>query len=78
MNQGVGKTVKTFPFNGESKTDFNIYFSLTLSRVLEICSAEDLVGNYQIVFEGTNYKSIQLKVLNKYLPGAEGMFEPIC
>jgi len=37
-----------------------------------------LVGNYQVVFDGTDYRSIEFKILNQYLPGTEKMFEPIC
>ena len=77
-NQGIGKVIKTFSFNGEKSTEFNIYFSLNLSIISDICSVEDIVGNYEIIFEGTNYKNIKLKVLNQYLPGTEVMFEPVC
>ena len=77
-NQGIGKVIKTFSFNGQKSTEFNIYFSLNLSIISDICSVEDIVGNYEIIFEGTNYKNIKLKVLNQYLPGTEVMFEPVC
>ena len=70
--------IKSFSFDGEKSTEFNIYFSPNLSRVTEICSVEDLIGNYEVVFEGTNYQSIDLKILNQYVPGMENRFEPIC
>ena len=73
-----GKIIKEFKFDGEKSTEFNIYFSPNLSKILEICSAEDLPGDYQIIFEGTNYQSIKLKILNQYLPGTENMFESVC
>jgi len=77
-NAGSGKVMKSYPFNGESNSKFNIYFSPNLSLVSKICSVEDLVGNYQVVFDGTDYRSIEFKILNQYLPGTEKMFEPIC
>ena len=77
-NTGAGKMIKSFSFNGEKSTEFNIYFSPNLSRVTDICSVEDLIGNYEVVFEGTNYQSIDLKILNQYVPGMENRFEPIC
>ena len=77
-NAGSGKIIKSYPFTGEKKSEFNIYFSPNLSHVLKICSTEDLVGNYQVVFDGTNYQSIKFKILNQYLPGTENMFDPIC
>ena len=78
QNTGVGKIIKTYSFNGEKSTEFNIYFSPNLSKILKICSVEDLVGNYEIIFEGTNYQNIKLEILNQYLPGTEVMFEPVC
>ena len=77
-NSGAGKTIKKFPFDGEKDAKFNIYFSPNLSAVSKICSVEDLVGKYQVVFEGTKYQDIKLKILNQYLPGTENMFEPVC
>ena len=78
VNAGAGKIIKSFPFNGEKSSDFNIYFTPNLNKFIKICSTEDMVGDYQIVFEGTNYQSIKLKILNQYLPGTENMFDPIC
>ena len=60
------------------KQSFNIYFSPNLNEINSICSAEDVIGNYEVIFEGTNYKSIKLKIINKYLPGSEYRFEPVC
>ena len=59
-------------------TEFNIYFTPSLNIANEICSVEDVVGNYEVVFEGTNYKSIKLKILNQYLTGFENRYDPIC
>jgi hypothetical protein len=78
VNDGAGKIIKSFPFDGEKSTEFNIYFSPNLSNILEICSVEDLIGDYQIVFAGTNYQSIKLEILNQYLPNTENKFKPIC
>ena len=78
MNQGAGKIIKSFAFNGEKATEFNIYFSPNLSKIKGICSVEDLIGKYEVVFSGTNYKNIKLEILNQYLPGSEPLFEPVC
>ena len=77
-NQGIGKVIKSYSFDGEKDSDFNIYFSPNLSIVSKICSTEDLIGDYEIVFEGTDYQNIKLEILNQYLPGAEVLFEPVC
>ena len=60
-NQGIGKVIKTFSFDGQKSTEFNIYFSPNLSIISDICSVEDIVGNYEIIFEGTNYKRYKIK-----------------
>ena len=60
------------------KQTFNIYFSPYLSQINNICSAEDVIGNYKVIFEGTDYENIKLKIINKYLPGSEYRFEPVC
>ena len=78
VNSGAGKIIKSYTFDGSKNTSFNIYFTPNLSKISEICSVEDLVGDYQVMFEGTDYQSIKLKILNQYLPGAEVLFEPVC
>ena len=77
-NVNSGKIIKEFKFDGEKSTEFNIYFSPNLSKIKGICSVEDLIGEYEVVFSGTNYKNIKLEILNQYLPGSEPLFEPVC
>ena len=75
---GSQKIFKTYRFDGMKKQSFNIYFSPYLSEINNVCSAEDVIGNYKVIFEGTNYENIKLKIINKYLPGSEYRFEPVC
>ncbi|MDC0154334.1 hypothetical protein OAJ02_06380 [Nitrosopumilus sp.] len=75
---GSQKIFKTYRFDGMKKQSFNIYFSPYLNEVSSICSVEDVIGNYEVIFEGTNFESIKLKIINKYLPGSEYRFEPVC
>ena len=56
------KVIKTYSFDGMKKQSFNIYFSPYPSPVKNICSAEDIIGDYKVIFEGTNYESIKLKI----------------
>ena len=72
------KIFKTYRFDGMKKQSFNIYFSPYLSEINNVCSAEDVIGNYKVIFEGTDYENIKLKIINKYLPGSEYRFEPVC
>ena len=75
---GTKSKITKYPFDGKKGTEFNIYFTPSLNIANEICSVEDVVGNYEVVFEGTNYKSIKLKILNQYLTGFENRYDPIC
>ena len=67
-----------YAFNGEKATEFNIYFSPNIYKIKGICSVEDLIGEYEVVFSGTNYKNIKLEILNQYLPGSAPSFDPVC
>ena len=68
----------TIPFDG-SNPSFNQYFTPDLSKAREICSIEDIVGEWTVVFRGTNYENIKFTVLeNVFVPGEESRFEPVC
>jgi len=68
----------TIPFDG-AKPSFNQYFTPDLSKVKGICSIEDLVGEWTVVFRGTNYENIKFTVSNEIIvPGEELRFEPVC
>ena len=68
----------TIPFDG-TKSSFNQYFTPDLSKAREICSIEDIVGEWTVVFRGTNYENIKFTVLeNVFVPGEESRFEPVC
>ena len=75
---GSEKRFKTFQFDGMKKKSFNIYFSPYLNKINNVCSVEDIIGNYKVIFEGTDYENIKLKIINQYLPGSEYRFEPVC
>lgn len=57
------------PFNGTMKSDFNYFFKPNTQKAQKLCSAQDLVGNWTIVFEGTQYSSIPFKIINQWVPG---------
>ena len=47
-------------------------------EIRNFCTVEELIGNYKVIFEGTEYEDIELKIIDQYLPGMEERFEPIC
>jgi len=70
---------QTIPFDGKFKNAFNYYTDVRLSEVLGTCSINDIVGEWTVVFRGTNYSNINFEFINEILPGEEDSFiEPVC
>jgi len=69
---------QSFPFDGSLKTDFNTYFTPSLAALIDICSKDDLLGNWKIVFRGVPYENISFEIINITLPGEEDAMVPVC
>jgi hypothetical protein len=65
------------PFNESSKRN-NYYFTPDLSVKEGICSTDELVGNWKVVFQGTKNLNLEIKVTKEIMPGSEKRYEPIC
>jgi len=52
-------------FDGNNKQNFNQYFEPRFNEWIGICSANDLTGEWVMVFQGTQYKEIHFKVLDE-------------
>lgn len=74
-----GGTFTTMSFNGTMKSEFNQFFKPTTQRGEKLCTAQDLVGNWTIVFQGTSYKSIRFQIINEWVSGdqADKDLQPI-
>lgn len=69
----------TIPFDGQKKSAFNWYFEPRLSKSSGVCSEEDLLGKWAVVFRGTNYENMYFEIVNKTIPGNEDDFyKPVC
>jgi hypothetical protein len=68
---------KKVKFDG-SKPQYNFYIGMNLNPIRELCNVDQLIGNWELRFEGTNYESIKFKVLDQILPGSERSYEPVC
>ena len=68
----------SIPFDGSSKPAFNYYIEPDLSKPSEICTIDDLVGDWKVVFRGTNYPDLEFRVTEEILPGDEEHYEPVC
>ena len=61
----------TIPFDGTTKLEFNTYFTPVLSKMRKICSTDDIVGDWYVVFKDTSYAPIRFKVLNETIDKSE-------
>jgi hypothetical protein len=64
-----GDTYSQIPFNGTLKSSFKQFFKPNTEARHNLCNATDLVGNWDIIFKGSQYKSIRFEIKNEYLPG---------
>ena len=77
-NDTYNKVYQTIPFDGSEKNAFNYYIEPDLSKKNGICSIEDIVGGWTVVFRGTNYENLEFKIINKILPGDEEDYKSVC
>lgn len=68
----------TIPFDGTTKSGFNYYIEPQLSKTKGFCTSEDFVGEWTVVFRGTNYESMKFRITEKILPGEEEDYQPLC
>ncbi len=78
LNETHYSVYQTIPFDGMKKPAFNYYISPSLSPVFEICTLDDLLGEWTVVFRGTSYPNLKFEVTNEILPGEEDAYVPVC
>ena len=78
MNMTHVAVWQTISFDGAKKPAFNFYTQPVLSKELKICTVDDLIGEWTVVFRGTDYPNLKFKIINEILPGDEESYVPIC
>ncbi len=79
LNETHYSVYLTIPFDAAKKQAFNYYIDPQLSKSKDICSYEDLVGEWAIVFRGTDYPNIKFTYLNQTIPGMEeDYYKAVC
>jgi len=75
----ISKKVKylEIKYDGKSKQNFNQFFEPRLNEWKGICDRNDLVGEWVIIFSGTQYEPIHFTVLNYSMPSDPRSFEPL-
>jgi hypothetical protein len=66
------------PFDGSQKSAFNYYIEPDLSATRGYCSIDDLVGDWKVVFRGTDHPNLEFKITEEILLGDEESYEPVC
>jgi len=66
----------TIPFDGQKKNAFNYYVDPHLSKPKGICSIDDIIGKWAVVFRGTNYPNLYFEITKDIVPGTN--IEPVC
>ena len=64
-------------FDGKNKQNFNKFFEPRFNEWKGICSRSDIVGEWIIVFSGTELEPIYFTILNQTMPGDQRTFQPI-
>ena len=68
----------TIPFDGSDNTAYNYYLEPQLSKTKGYCTVDDFIGNWRVVFRGTDYPNLEFKMTEQILPGEKSSFEPVC
>ncbi len=66
----------TIPFDGAQKSGFNYYLEPQISKTRELCSVDDIMGKWSLVFRGTNYPNLYFNINEKIVPGTNT--ETVC
>ena len=66
----------TIPFDGAQKAGFNYYVEPGITKVRGICSVDDLMGKWSLVFRGTNYPNLYFNITERIVPGTNT--ETVC
>ena len=61
-----------------SKPQSNFYLSIYPSIPKGFCTSESLVGEWEVIFDGTPYEKLKFEILDKMIPGMENQFKPVC
>ena len=78
LNTTHYEVYQTIPFDGSVKSAFNYYIQPQLSELRGFCSVDDFIGDWRVVFRGTDYPNLEFKITKDILPGDEDDYEPVC
>ena len=71
LNVTHHKLYLTIPFDGSDKSAFNYYLEPQINTKRAICSTDDLLGEWFMVFRGTDIPNLSFKINEKVVPGTD-------
>jgi hypothetical protein len=64
------------PFDETKKSGFNTYLEPQLSKTRGLCSVDDIIGRWSLVFRGTDYPNLYFEITDRIVPGTN--VETVC
>lgn len=72
------KVYFSMQIDGSVKNSFNKHFIPDLSVSSNICTVDELIGEWTIVFYEMSYEPIKFEIIHEYIENTEEYYEPIC
>jgi hypothetical protein len=64
------------PFDETKTSGFNTYLEPQLSKTRGLCSVDDIIGRWSLVFRGTDYPNLYFEITDRIVPGTN--VETVC
>ena len=77
INSTHSQTYKKMQFDG-SKLQQNFYLGIYPSIPKNFCTSDNLIGEWKVIFEGTEYESLKFKIIDEIIPGMERNYKSVC
>jgi len=78
VNSTHSKIYEELQFDGTKKQLAKVYVGIYPSVPANFCTTEEIIGNWEIIFSGTELPSYQFKITDVIVPGLEDSFEQVC
>ncbi len=78
LNDTHHKVFITIPFDGADTGGFNQYFQPQLSKINGYCTVDYFIGEWKVIFRGTDYPNLEFKITKDIVTGDEDSYEPVC
>ncbi len=76
LNDTHNSVYLRIPFDETKKSGFNTYLEPQLSKTRGLCSVDDIIGEWTLVFRGTDYPNLYFEITDRIVPGTN--VETVC